>query len=321
MNNNLEGQELFYKIYQKLKGLLMENTLIKSTFLLYFVLIIFVLKIIVIGVHLPMVHNFLFADITKIDLVNLLNENRRSLGLSTLRENATLDQVAMEKAQDMVKNGYFAHQSPSGISPWFWFKKAGYVYKYAGENLAVGFADSKTVYDAWFNSPSHKANILNTDYTEVGTAVITGFQGNAILVVQEFGNPITKVKSVPLVAEKKSNDTIIENITTAQDTVILEQVLGGATGYITPLNNVKNDTFYYRFLNFIIYQYTAILEYISWAILILIIFSVMFNMFLKIENLNEIVMTRGLALILLLVVSISIDKDIIGQIISHQIII
>src|SRR6185436_7850636 len=102
----------------------------------------------------------------------------------------TLNKAAMAKAQDMVKNGYFAHESPQGISPWYWFKQAGYVYKYAGENLAVGFVDSKTVYDAWFNSPSHKANLLNKNYTQVGTAIVSGFDGNSIVVVQEFGRPL-----------------------------------------------------------------------------------------------------------------------------------
>src|SRR6185436_16880757 len=82
--------------------------------------------------------------------------------------------------------------------PWYWFKQAGYVYKYAGENLAVGFVDSKTVYDAWFNSPSHKANLLNKNYTQVGTAIVSGFDGNSIVVVQEFGRPLaTTVASNP----------------------------------------------------------------------------------------------------------------------------
>src|SRR3989344_5665878 len=342
MNNALEGQELLNKITGKLKGMLMGNTLVKSNLLLYFVLIILALKIIAIGIHVPMVQNFFFADITKIDLVTLLNENRQSLGLGTLKESETLNQVAMEKALDMVKNGYFSHESPSGLTPWFWFKKVGYIYKYAGENLAVGFADSKTVYDAWFNSPSHKANLLNANYTEVGTAVVTGFQGNAILVVQEFGNPLTKpvlvqapkptpkpkAPSVPLVVEKTNQNTVIETIPAVQDTapapettVIPKQVLGGSTEYIAPPDNIRKDTFYYRFLNFAIYQYSALLEYLSSALLILIIFSIMFNIFLKVEHFNEILMIRGVVLILLLVASISIDKNMISQIVSHQIII
>ncbi|OGZ68712.1 MAG: hypothetical protein A3C50_03220 [Candidatus Staskawiczbacteria bacterium RIFCSPHIGHO2_02_FULL_43_16] len=171
---------------------------LQSNILLWAVCLILVLKIVSIGLYLPAPYNWFFADVTKTDLLHLLNQNRQSLGLTTLAENETLNEAAYLKAQDMIANGYFAHQSPTGTTPWFWFKKAGYAYKYAGENLAVGFADSSTVYDAWFNSPSHKQNLLNKNYTQIGTAVVTGFQGNSTIVVQLFGTPqVTTAASNP----------------------------------------------------------------------------------------------------------------------------
>ena len=98
-------------------------------------------------------------------LISLTNSERQKDGLPALKENATLDKVAKLKAQDMVKNGYFAHNSPSGKTPWYWFKIAGYKYTSAGENLATLFDDSKSVVEGWMNSPLHRANILAEKYS------------------------------------------------------------------------------------------------------------------------------------------------------------
>ena len=205
MNYSLEGGEIFNKISQKIKNFFVSHTniiyaqkLLMSNFLLYLIVFTFVIKLIIVGIQTPIPQNLFFADITKIDLVNMLNENRKTLGLNVLVENETLNKAAKLKAEDMIKNNYFSHQSPQGITPWFWFKKAGYTYKYAGENLAVGFVDSETVYNAWFNSSSHRDNLLNKNYTEIGTAVVEGFESNSIVVVQLFGNPVTKTVAAPV---------------------------------------------------------------------------------------------------------------------------
>jgi len=91
----------------------------------------------------------------------------------------------------MASKGYFAHYSPSGLSPWYWFTKAGYSYKKAGENLAVNFKDSDDVVRAWMNSPTHKANIVKEGYTEIGIGIAEGvYQGKkATFVVQLFAAP------------------------------------------------------------------------------------------------------------------------------------
>jgi hypothetical protein len=105
------------------------------------------------------------------------------------------------KANDMATKGYFAHTSPEGLSPWYWFKQAGYDFVYAGENLAVNFSDSAEVDKAWMNSPGHRDNILNTKYTEVGIATANGmYQGRpTTFVVQEFGRPMTEEQKSVLV--------------------------------------------------------------------------------------------------------------------------
>jgi len=189
--------------------------LLLSNFLFYCVIFLFVLKISTVLVSINFPQNIFFADVTKSALENFVNQTRQSVGLSMLSENQKLNQAAQLKAENMTQNNYFAHTSPSGISPWFWFSKAGYNYKYAGENLAIGFFESNEVYQAWLNSPSHKVNILNPNYTEFGTAVVYGFgENNAVIVVQEFASPQISKK---IAVEK----TIVEKNPTVQEETII----------------------------------------------------------------------------------------------------
>jgi len=131
------------------------------------------------------------VDITNQNIVNLTNQQRASAGLPELKLNTKLAQAAASKAADMLANQYFSHISPSNISPWYWFKAAGYNYAYAGENLAMDFTTAENTLAAWMTSDSHKKNILNTKYSEIGVAVLEGdFKGaKTILVVQEFAAP------------------------------------------------------------------------------------------------------------------------------------
>lgn len=124
-------------------------------------------------------------------VVQLTNEERSDVAASPLRRSSILDQAASLKAQHMAQNGYFAHFAPDGTSPWFWFDTAGYSYAHAGENLAVHFTDSDEVVEAWMNSPTHRANIVDRKFTEIGVGTARGtFQGHrTVYVVQLFGTP------------------------------------------------------------------------------------------------------------------------------------
>jgi hypothetical protein len=99
----------------------------------------------------------------------------------------------------MAEREYFAHYSPDGVSPWHWFDKAGYDYLHAGENLAVHFTESDAVVDAWMDSPTHRANIMNGLYTEIGVGTARGeYKGYPTLfVVQLFGTARKPVASIP----------------------------------------------------------------------------------------------------------------------------
>lgn len=133
-----------------------------------------------------------FAAIFPHALVDETNANRIHASLPSLTTNSLLEKAAQLKAQDMASKGYFAHTSPEGITPWHWLQEVNYEFAAAGENLAVNFFDSKDVARAWMNSPTHRANILNEKFTEIGIAIAQGtYKGKeAIFVVQFFGRPI-----------------------------------------------------------------------------------------------------------------------------------
>ncbi|HEY4493596.1 MAG TPA: CAP domain-containing protein [Candidatus Paceibacterota bacterium] len=139
------------------------------------------------------------ASVLPAVLIDLANEDRSLYSLTPLTRNPVLEAAAQEKANDMARYSYFAHVSPTGITPWYWFTKNGYRFIYAGENLAVNFNDSGVVNQAWMNSPGHRANILNQQFSEIGIATAEGiYQGQpTIFVAQYFGRPVSHAPSLP----------------------------------------------------------------------------------------------------------------------------
>ncbi len=138
--------------------------------------------------------NFL-ASVLPGALASLTNQDRIKNGIDTLERDEALDRAAQLKAEDMAEKGYFSHVDPAGNAPWYWFKEVGYEYIYAGENLAVNFTDSAEVEEAWMNSPTHRANIVKQQYTNVGFGVAHGkYEGkDATFVVQFFAKPVEHV--------------------------------------------------------------------------------------------------------------------------------
>jgi len=144
-------------------------------------------------------------------LETLANESRQSSRLEkTLSVNPLLEEAARLKAEDMVKNGYFSHNSPDGKTPWYWLDRTGYAFKYAGENLAVNFTDSEETHKAWLASESHRENIMNEKFSEIGVAVASGiYQGRpTTFVVEFFGTPADQVFSEQV--KKRLNEAVFE---------------------------------------------------------------------------------------------------------------
>ncbi len=140
------------------------------------------------------------ASVVASVLVDLTNDNRMTYHEKPLIRNAKLDTAAQLKGEDMAKFGYFAHESPAGVTPWHWFKQAGYAFVYAGENLAINFTESSDIEKAWLDSPTHKANLLDVKFHEIGIATVEGTYENnpTIFVVQMFGTPAYADTGVPV---------------------------------------------------------------------------------------------------------------------------
>lgn len=105
--------------------------------------------------------------------MELVNEERTSRGLKALEINEDLVKLGRKKSQDMITHNYFSHQSPTYGSPFDMMREAGVSYRYAGENLA-GSSTVERAHQALMNSPGHRANILNPNFTHIGVGIIDG---------------------------------------------------------------------------------------------------------------------------------------------------
>lgn len=161
------------------------------------------------------------TDVTSEQLLIYTNDERAQNGAGPLNLDGKLSEAASAKARDMFSENYWAHNSPSGKTPWLFIKDTGYTYTYAGENLAKGFTDTQDVIKAWMASPSHRENMLSKNYEDVGFAVKEGkLEGeDTILIVEMFGNttlaqntlgkaqaPITK----SLILNSQTNNPLID---------------------------------------------------------------------------------------------------------------
>jgi hypothetical protein len=153
---------------------------------------------IVIPIALPAASLYSSA-ITNANIFSLTNTARAAAGLPLLAVNGLLEQAAQAKANDMLAGQYFAHQSPDGRMPWNFIRGTGYDYRHAGENLAVHFQQAEDVQAGWMASPTHRANILDNRYQEIGVGVSSGqFDGvPTVFVVQMFGTPKEGIAPTP----------------------------------------------------------------------------------------------------------------------------
>ena len=120
------------------------------------------------------------------EVFDLINKQRTNNGLQPLKEDAEVQKVARIKAQDMVSNNYFAHESPTYGTPFQMLKKFNISYKTAGENIAANSSNNSAV-TAWMNSSGHKANILNSNYNYTGIGVVSSNRYGKIYVQMFIG--------------------------------------------------------------------------------------------------------------------------------------
>lgn len=146
----------------------------------------------------------------KQEIANLINQSRTEAGLPTLALNSELNRAAQEKATDMINQDYFAHQAPDGRMPWNFINKKTYNYYTAGENLAIDFSTSRVAHDALMSSETHRENILNANFTDMGLGVVTGeFEGRQTnILVQFFASPVSRQSSPKLVSTVQAAENI-----------------------------------------------------------------------------------------------------------------
>ncbi len=131
-------------------------------------------------------------------LIEMTNAVRQEASLKPLEPNHKLTQASYRKAYDILNHGYFAHTNPSGKPFYQWIEEEGYNYLYAGENLAVDFTTNEGVLAAWLQSPSHRANIINPNYQEIGLVTLRGTwqDHETVVVVQTFGSVLSESPTV-----------------------------------------------------------------------------------------------------------------------------
>lgn len=152
----------------------------------------FILSLILVGIFLLPNIAFL-STISDENIIVLTNKEREKAGLSALSANQLLTKAAIQKSRDIINSQAFQHNI-NGRKFSSWVRDAGYEYSYTGENLAIDFYSAEGVLKAWLNSPSHKKNLLNENFTEIGVAVVEAEFENqkTLLVVQVFGAPLLK---------------------------------------------------------------------------------------------------------------------------------
>ncbi|MGD6779473.1 CAP domain-containing protein [Sutcliffiella horikoshii] len=109
---------------------------------------------------------------TEMKVIELTNAERRKNGLSDLKADASLSNVARDKSKDMQTNNYFSHTSPTHGSPFDMMRDYGISYNTAGENIAMGQRSPEEVVQAWMDSEGHRKNILTPDFTHIGVGYV-----------------------------------------------------------------------------------------------------------------------------------------------------
>ncbi len=144
----------------------------------------------------PMIKRHVLAYATSMSsdaLLSATNTQRDQNGVASLNINGDLTAAAQAKANDMVKRNYWSHNTPDGQEPWVFIQATGYKYTKAGENLAYGFDNSNDAVTGWMNSPSHRDNLLDSAFSDVGFGYANSDNFNSsgpeTVVVAMYGKP------------------------------------------------------------------------------------------------------------------------------------
>lgn len=126
--------------------------------------------------------------ITAENVLILTNNSRIEAKRVPLKLSTTLSQIAQEKAEDMARRDYLEHLNPEGQKIYTKLRAINYKYRLAGENLARGFESMQRLHNSWMSSPTHKKNIVEPRFREIGIGIATGTHNGTVTtyVVQLF---------------------------------------------------------------------------------------------------------------------------------------
>jgi hypothetical protein len=251
-----------------------------------------------------------------------------------------LEEAARLKAKDMFANGYFAHESPKGTSPWHWFGVAGYDYEYAGENLAIGFLEPEEVYNGWVQSFTHHQNLLNPNFKEIGVAVVSGkFNGNhTTIVVQLFGSqkyvakaPLATTPPKPVPAPVVKKETPKPSIAVEAPTSVavtpepVKEVAGRELARVdkSVLLSAKEavlekPSLKAQFYSFLIFQYNDALRLLTFWILIAVCSIILISMSFDPEVRHPEIMFKAFFFVGVLLLFAIAEKKTLIELIPHS---
>ncbi|OHA89151.1 MAG: hypothetical protein A2653_03000 [Candidatus Zambryskibacteria bacterium RIFCSPHIGHO2_01_FULL_43_25] len=165
------------------------------------------------------------AGITPQEIIEEINGRRLEYNLSVLSESPELAQAARVKAEELAGKGYLEHSKSQSGGTWPILERVNYPYSRAGENLAVHVFEAENVVAYWMMSSTHKANLLNEKFEDVGAYAASGIYSgkSSYYIVVYFGAPKSEDANVPAQSEKEQIAALSDKIKNLQ--VILVQML------------------------------------------------------------------------------------------------
>jgi uncharacterized protein YkwD len=124
-------------------------------------------------------------------ILGLTNQERLKLKLAALKPSSALNLAAQRHAEDLLRSQTFSHVGSTGSRLTDRVGAANYQYEYVGENIYMQYPQNlpDAAVIGWMNSPGHRRNILNNNYTEIGLGYAT--DGNKHYYVQVFGKSVS----------------------------------------------------------------------------------------------------------------------------------
>jgi uncharacterized protein YkwD len=130
------------------------------------------------------------ANTIENSLFNSVNAARSQYGAIHLSLNSSLSNIARSRSTDMLNRKYFSHTTPDCKNIFIILNENGFGWQVAGENIyqcePTSVGSESAILNTWMSSPSHRDNILNGAFHQVGIGIVDS--GNIRTVSIIFSN-------------------------------------------------------------------------------------------------------------------------------------